>query len=206
MWNELCLEVFDLDSTDSEWDGLTYLVLDYFPEGYEHANVHFYEFGGDKVFEDGRSARCSPGIEPLDVHYGRVEATRKLVPEDILSHRLACVAIAFYQYLCDFGSTWKSLAKPEDRQSFLQELRLEIPSDEYEAVQPLYTSTYVKVAWAVTILRRVLFKARKSSNLINYLSKAVIPCPVDVLFPRRTRSLRRAIDAYLEKVQRPTEG
>jgi hypothetical protein len=196
MWNELCLEVFDLDSTDSEWDGLTYLVLDFAPEGYENAN----RVRGDEVSEDGRVAWCSPGIEPLDVHYGRVEATRKLVPEDVLSNRLACVAIAFYQYLCDFGSTWKSLAKPEDRQSFLQELRLEIPSDEYEAVQPLYTSTYVKVAWAVTILRRVLFKARKSSNLINYLSKAVIPCPVDVLFPRRTRSLRRAIEAYLEKV------
>jgi len=197
MWEELCLEVFDLDSTDSEWDKTTYLVLDFFPEGYEHAN----EFGGDQVFENGRIAECSPGIEPLDVHYGRVEATRKLVPEDILSDRLACVAIAFYQYLCDFGSTWGSLAKPEDRRSFLQELRFEIPSKEDEAVQPLYTSTYVKVAWALTILRCVLSKAKKSNNLINHLSKAVIPCPVDVLFPRRARGLRKTIEAYLEKVQ-----
>jgi len=200
MWKELCLEVFDLDSMDSKWDETTYIVLDFFPEGYEHANVNLDEFGGDEVFEDGRSFRSSPGIGPLDVHYGRIEATRKLVPEDVLSHRLACVAIAFYQYLCNFGSTWKSLAKAEDRRSFLQELQFEIPSDEYEAVQPLYTSTYVKVAWALTILRRVLLKAKKSNNLINHLSKAVIPCPVDVLFPRRTRSLRRTIEAYLEKV------
>jgi hypothetical protein len=203
MWKKLCLEVFQLDSTDSEWDGLTYLVLDFAPEGYEHAN----RVRGDEVSEDGRSSRCSPGIEPVDVHYGRVEATRKLVPEEVLFHRLACVAIAFYQYLCDFGSTWKSLAKPEDRQSFLQELRLEQESFELSYasfelydVQPLYSSTYVKVAWALTILHHVLLKARKSSNLINHLSKAVIPRPVDVLFPRDTRSLRRAIEAYLEKV------
>ena len=197
MWKELCLEVFDLDSADLEWDRTTYLVLIFFPEGYEHAL-------GMNVSEDGRSYGTSPGIEPLDVHYGRVEATRKRVPEEVLSHRLACVAIAFYQYLRDFGSTWKRLAKPEDRRSFLQRLRAETPSqsDDYGAIQPLHMSAYVKLAWALTILHRVLLKARKSKNLINHLSKAVIPCPVYVLFPRRTRRVRRTIEAYLEKVYR----
>jgi hypothetical protein len=197
IWRELCLEVFGLDSTHSEWDYTTYLVLDFFPEGYEHANEFFKD---SEVLEDGRSARVAPGIEPLDVHYGRVEATRKHVAEDVLSHRLACVAIAFYQYLCDFGSTWKHLAKAEDRRSFLRRLRAETPLHEFEAIQPLYTSTYVKLAWALKILHRVLLKARKSNNLINHLSKAVIPCPVYVLFPRRTRRVRRTIEAYLKKV------
>lgn len=152
--------------------------------------------------EDGRSCGTSPGIEPLDVHYGRVEATRKRVPEEVLSHRLACVAIAFYQYLCDFGFTWKRLAKTEDRRNFLRMLRAEIPSStpDFEGIQPLHTSTYVKLAWALTILHRVLLKARKSNNLINHLSKAVIPRPVYILFPRRTRRVRRTIEAYLEKV------
>ena len=196
IWKELCLEVFDLDSTDSEWDQTTYFLLEFFPEGYVDAS----EFVDDEVFVDGGPPWTSPGIEPLDVHYGRVEATRKHVPEDVLSHRLVCVAIAFYQYLCDFGSTWKHLAKPEDRQSFLRRLRAETSLYGSRAIQPLYISTYVKLVWALRILHRVLLKARKSNNLINYLSKTVIPCPVYVLFPRRTRRVSKTIEAYLEKV------
>ena len=220
LWNVLCCEVFGLDFTDSEWDLGNYIVLGFFPEGYEHAK----ENGVEEIHEDGRGPRTSPGIEPLDVHYGRVEATRKCVPEDVLSHRLSYVAMAFYQYVCDFGSSWKKLANPEGRdimarksmhrpwltsrrtgrnfgrRSFLRRLRGEMSSYGYGALQPPHISTYVKLAWALKILHHVLFMARKSNDLINYLSKAVIPYPVYILFPRHTRRVRRTIEAYLEKV------
>ena len=221
LWEELCLEVFGLDFTDSDWDLRSYIVLGFYPEGYERANK---EGSGEEVREDGRRFGTSPGIEPLDVHYGRVEATRRCVPEDVLSHRLSCVAIAFYQYLCDFGSAWKKLAKPEGlhivarksvhrpwltsrrtgrnlgRRSFLRRLQGETPSQGYKALQPTHISTYVKLAWTLKILHQILFMARKSNDLINHLSKAVIPYPVYILFPRHTRRVRRTMEAYLEKV------
>lgn len=167
----------------TKWDRDTYHVLEFFSE---HA-IKVHHLNGNEVHKGRRGIRTSPGIELLDVHYGHVEVTRKCVPEDVLSHRLSCVAITFYQYLCDFSSAWKNLAKPEGlhimarksvhrpwltrqqtgrnlgRQSFLQRLQGEIPPYEYKALQPPHISAYMKLAWTLKILHCVVLMAKNQT-------------------------------------------
>ena len=50
------------------------------------------------------------------------------------------------------------------------------------------------------ILRRILHKARRSNELTRELSKPFIPSSAILLFPLRIKRVRKAVDAYLEKV------
>jgi hypothetical protein len=56
--------------------------------------------------------------------------------------------------------------------------------------------------WTLNLLYLTLRKARKSDELTRALSKLFIPLSASLLFPRQIKRVRRAIDAYLDKVSR----
>jgi len=53
----------------------------------------------------------------------------------------------------------------------------------------------------LNLLYFTLRKARKSDELTRALSKPFVPLSASLLFPRRIKRLRKAIDVYLEKVR-----
>ena len=56
--------------------------------------------------------------------------------------------------------------------------------------------------WTLDLLHHTLQKAMKSEELTRALSKLFIPPLAHILFPRRTKRVRRAVEAYLEVSQR----
>ena len=58
--------------------------------------------------------------------------------------------------------------------------------------------------WTLDLLYYTLRKAMKYDELTRALSKPFIPPSVILLFPRRIQRVRKAVEAYLEKVSRRT--
>jgi hypothetical protein len=58
--------------------------------------------------------------------------------------------------------------------------------------------------WTLDLLYHTLRKAMKSDELIKALSKSFIPSAAHYFFPRRIKRVKKAVDAYLEKVSRVT--
>jgi hypothetical protein len=56
--------------------------------------------------------------------------------------------------------------------------------------------------WTLNILYLTLRKAKKSDELTRAISKLSIPLSASILFPRQIKRVRKAIDAYLDKVSR----
>jgi hypothetical protein len=56
--------------------------------------------------------------------------------------------------------------------------------------------------WTLDLLYYTLRKAMKYDELTKALSKPFIPPSVVLLFPRRIQRVRKAVEAYLEKVSR----
>ena len=58
--------------------------------------------------------------------------------------------------------------------------------------------------WTLDLLYYTLRKAMKYDELTRALSKPFVPPSVVLLFPRRIQRVRKAVEAYLEKVSRRT--
>jgi hypothetical protein len=55
-------------------------------------------------------------------------------------------------------------------------------------------------SWTLDLLYYTLGKAMKSDELTRALSKSFIHSPAHLLFPGQIKRVRKAVDAYLEKV------
>ena len=75
-WDKLCAALFGLDDAELKWD-----------------NHH----QGDQLMRNPTEYKDVSG--PARAIYGDLAETKKLIPEPILSHRLAHVAISCMQYL-----------------------------------------------------------------------------------------------------------
>jgi hypothetical protein len=165
---------------------------------------------------------------------GLIAETRRFVSEPILSHRLAHVAISCIQYLFHCGAnaqdhllawamkskrspwSWRrrmrvtSTRRRPDKftraYSFSQSLRRvrqklyseKIQSEKFYGVQ---RTIYI---WTCNLLYLTLCISRKSEELTRALSKSAIPLSASLLFPRRIKRVRKAIDTYLDKVSQTT--
>ena len=162
----------------------------------------------------------------------RVVLTQSLVPDPILSHRLANVAISCMQYLhrLDFDTlqTWNkfptSWATRSKQLPWLWRRRMRVTlmrprrpiwdhdghkcssSQKLRSRKIIYSGTiqshHIFYTWTLDLLYRTLRKAKKSDMLTTALSKPFIPSPAPILFPRRVKRVRKAAAAYLKKVSR----
>jgi hypothetical protein len=203
-FEQLCVALFGFDSTDIAWDRMHYRLM-------------------RPLFIDN----------PI---CGHIAETKSVVPEPILSHRLARVAISCIQscqHLFHRGANaqdqllpWAIKSKhspwllrqrmrvtsrrryesniilahtysfPRSLLRLRQTLYSEkIQSEKYGSPDKLYV-------WTLNILYITLRKARKSDELTRTLSKFVIPLSASILFPRRIKKVRKAINAYLDKASR----
>ena len=166
--------------------------------------------------------------------------TKRPVPEPIVSHRLAHVAISCMRYLHhrdpntsltqDHFRVWAMKSKRSPwlwRQRMrLTSIRRRPPTRDYggpkypfaqslrRSLQILYSKgilsedfdgyqeQHIFYIWTLDLLYHTLRKAMKSDELIKALSKPFIPPVAHIIFPRRIKRVRKAVDAYLEKVSR----
>ena len=154
--------------------------------------------------------------------------TKKVVPEPILSHRLANVAILCMQYLHRWDSNtpptrdhflarklkqspwlWRRRMRvtPIGRRQRIWNLRLSLQDRQvfdYKTIQSEYfcQEQLIFYTWTLDLLYNTLRKAMKSDELTRALSKPFIPSLAPLLFPRRVKRIRKAAAAYLEKVSR----
>jgi hypothetical protein len=72
----------------------------------------------------------------------------------------------------------------------------------YEVInsEDFYQKKHMFYIWTLDLLYHTVQKAMKSDVLINALSKSFIPLAAHILFPRRVKRVRKAVDAYLKKV------
>jgi hypothetical protein len=204
-FERLCVALFGFDSTDIAWDRVNYRLM-----------------------------------RPLFIVIpicGHIAETKSVVPEPILSHRLARVAISCtqsFQYLFHRGAnaqdqllSWaiKSKQSPwlwRQRMRFtstrrhvpnimlghtysfphsLRRLRQILYSEKIQS-EKVYQVQRKFYTWTLNILYLTLCKARKSDELTGALSELFIPLSASILFPRQIKRVRKAIDAYLDKVSR----
>jgi hypothetical protein len=161
--------------------------------------------------------------------YGHFAETIKFVPEPILSHRLANVAISCMQYLHRWDSntlptrdhflaSWATKLKHSPwlwrrrmrvtsmgRRQRIWNLRLSRQDRQVfysETIQSKYFCQKQRIfyTWTLDLLYHTLRKAMKSDELTRALSKPFIPSLAPLLFPRRVKRVEKAAAAYLEKV------
>ena len=212
-WKRFCATLFGFNSAEFKWDD------------------DYYGYLIDPTFYKLDWACTTPSAS-----YGHFAETKRFVPEPILSHRLANVAISCMQYLhrLDFKSlptqnhflvSWATRSKQlpwlwrrrmrvtsmrrrrpiwnhdGHKSSFPQKLRRSRQMFSFETIQ-LHQEQRIFYTWTLDLLYHTLFKAMKSDVLIRALSKPFIPPLAPILFPRRVKRVRKAVEAYLEKVSR----
>ena len=148
--------------------------------------------------------------------------TESLVPEPILSHRLANVAILCMQYLHrlnfdtlqtrnKFLESWATRSKQlpwlwrrRMRVTLMRPRRPIWDHDGHKGSSPrkLRQPRRIFYAWTLDLLYHTLRIALKSDMLTTALSKPFIPSLAPILFPRRVKRIRKAAAAYFEKVSR----
>jgi len=224
-WKKLCGTLFGLDRREIGWDDKNESVRPGMGDGYRMLS-HPTEYAQ-------RRHDCNMDKKAV---YGDLAETKRSVPEPILSHRLAHVAISCMRYLLgqdpDTPATWNHLrawATQSKRSPWLRRQQMRVTSIRHRqptgdrdepkysfpqslrrSTQILYSSVFksqgcyqeqhIFYMWTLDLLYHTLLKAMKSDELIKALSKPFIFPVAHVLFPRRIRRVRAAVDAYLEKV------
>lgn len=164
-------------------------------------------------------------LSPLGPIYGHIAKTTRFVPDPVLSRRLARVAISCLQYLFRGranaqahllppgavkskqlpwfwrqrirGTSTPMYSRPQSLRRSRQILYSErIQSEKFYRAQRTF---YIRT---LKLLYHTLRKAGKSDELTRALSKSFIPLSASFLFPRQINQVRKAVDAYLEKVNR----
>ena len=213
-WKYFCATLFGFNSAELKWDNDYCLDLLIDPTSYKH-----------------NWANYAPS--PM---YGHFAETKRFVPEPVLSHRLAIVAISCMRYLhrLDFNTlpsqnhflaSWATRSKQlpwlwrrrmrvtsmrrrrptwnhdEHKFSFSQKLRRSHQIIYSEIIQS-HQEQRIFYTWTLDLLYHTLRKAMKSDMLTRALSKPFISSLAPILFPRRVKRVRKAAEAYLEKVSR----
>ena len=206
-WDRLCVTLFGFNHGEIEWD-------------FRHGHL----------LRDPKEYKDVGGTE--QVKYGHLTETKRLIPEPILSHRLSRVVIACTRYLHRSGPNspaapnnllaWATKSK---RSPWLWRQRMRVisfggqqptlgslPRSLRRSYQALYSDVIQSdnfydeqqtfYVWTLDLLCHALRKARKSDELTTALSKSFIPSVAHILFPRRIKRVRKAVEAYLEKVSR----
>jgi len=160
----------------------------------------------------------------LGAIYGHISETTRFVPGPILARRLALVAISCLQYIFRgraklrtifFPGQWNqssclgfwrqrirvtSMRRPTYScpQSFRRSRQIlyseRVQSEKFYQLQRIF---YI---WTLKLLHHTLRKAGKSDEFTRALSKSFIPLSAPFLFPRQIKQVRKAVNAYLEKV------
>ena len=166
---------------------------------------------------------------PLGAIYGHIAETTRLVPDPILSRQLAEVAISCTQYLfrrgrrCTnardhllpwavkskqlpwFWRQWMRISLTQrpihSYPHSLRRLRQILYSENIQS-ERFYQVQHTFYLWTLKLLYHALRKVKKSDDLTRALSKPFIPLPAALLFPRQIKQVRKAVGAYLEKVNR----
>ena len=211
-WKKICATLFGFSSAELKWDNdycFRHLID---PTSYKHNRACF-----------------AYAPSPM---YGHLAETQRFIPELILSHRLANVAISCMQYLqrLDFNTlptqnhflaSWATRSKQLPwlwRRRMRVILRRRRPIWNHDAQKysfPQKQIIYSEIiqshqeqrifyTWTLDLLYHTLQKAMKSDVLTRALSKPFIPSLAPILFPRRVKRVRKAAAAYLEKVSRRT--
>jgi len=136
---------------------------------------------------------------------------KSFVPEPILSHQLANVAISCMQYLHRWDSNTPptrdhflaSWATKSKQSPWLWRRRMRLTSmARRQRIWNLRLSNQkqrICYTWALDLLYHTLRKALKSDELTRALSRPFIPSHAPLLFPRRVKRVRKAAAAYLKK-------
>jgi hypothetical protein len=215
-WKRLCGALFGLNGGELEFElnEEAYIIPD--PTEYaERRNYHM----------ERREKRV----------YGDLVETKRFVPEPILSHRIANLAILCMRYLNrgnkdtpTIGNFLHFWATQSQHSPWLWRRRLRVTSMGYQQPtgvygpkysfpqslrrsmqgfhlaahksEDVYQEQYIFYGWTLNLLYHTLLKATKSDELVKALSKSFIPPVAYLLFPRRIRRVRKAVDAYLAKV------
>ena len=221
-WKRLCGSLLgyggELDFEDEYDSAEIYIIPD--PTKYaERRNYHNYhrERHGKRV-------------------YGDLVETKRFVPEPILSHRIANLAILCMRFLNrgdgdtpiirNFLHFWATQLKYSPwlwrRRMRVTSMGCQLPTGVHDGPkysfplslrrsmqafhlaahksEDVYQEQYIFYGWTLNLLYHTLLKAMKSDELVKALSKSFIPPVAYLLFPRRIRRIRKAVDAYLTKV------
>ena len=188
--------------------------------------LNFEEFKV-KSYNEFSSPICLDPCRSLH-YYEYVAKAVWLVPEPILSYRLAIVAISCMQYLHRWDSNtlptrdhffarWATKSKKlpwlwrrrmrftsMGRRQRIWNLRLSRQDRQvfYSETEYFCREQRIFYTWTLDLLYHTLRKAMKSDQLTAALSKPFIPSLAPLLFPRRVKRVRKAAAAYLEKVSR----
>jgi len=155
--------------------------------------------------------------------------TRRLIPEPILSHRIACIALSCMQYLHQQDhnnppmqenhlAAWATKSKqlpwlwrqrmritsigcrrPTSLPQSLRQSHQMLYSEGIQS-QDFYQKQHIFYIWTLDLLYHTLCKAMKSDRLTKALSKPFIPSAAYYFFPRRIKQVQKAVGAYLKKV------
>lgn len=219
------------------------------PTGFSQEKLYVIIFGFDRqdVIWDSRHfnlmrdpAKYKEATTPFGPILGHVAGTKRLVPEPILSRRLACVAISCIRHLRrwnpnvpqpqDHLHAWAMKSRrspwiwrrrllvtstrrgkkarysespwvPHSFPQSLRQLRHALCTTGFRS-ENVCMEAYRMYMWTLYLLYRTLGKAMKSKDLIKVLSRPFIPSQAYFLFSRRIKRVRKAVDAYLEKVHK----
>jgi len=197
----LWVTLFGFDSVDIHWDRMHYGLMDV--PGY---------------FKPDSPSRLGA------IYAGYISETTRFFPGPILARRLSRVAISCLQYLFrgranaqDHFLPWAVKSK---QSPWFWRQRIRVTSTRrptYSCPQSLRRSRQILYSeriqsekfyqfqrtfyiWTLKLLYHTLRKAGKCDELTRALSKAFIPLSASFLFPRQIKQVRKAVNAYLEKV------
>jgi len=139
-WERLCAKLFGLDSDEAErryFQGCEYNILMYDPTSYERQRSHRPNKRGATIF-------------------GLLDETKRLIPEPILAHRLACVTVSCMRYLRQYhnnppiqGDLLAAWAKKSKRLPWLWRQRIRVTS--IGRRQPISDSDLPKYSFSLSL-------------------------------------------------------
>jgi len=218
LWPIFCIKLFQFNSTDRRWDAAKYFIMES-PTEYRHYPAHRFGAIYGHIAETQRlvpEPTLSHRLACVAISCIRYLFRRDLNTPPIQDHlcawakkskrmpwlwrrrlRVTSSRRAIPPSEMDWRKEWTLWSVPQS----LRRLRQAFYTTRIQS-EKFYQEQHACYIWALDLLYRTLRKAMKSDELIKALSNPFIPSSVPLLFPRHVRRVKKAADAYLEKVNR----
>lgn len=210
MWHRLCIALFGFDSTDTQWDRGNYQLLRP-PTEYKSARTPVGAMYGHitetkRVLSEPILSHRLAHVAILCMRYlRRRQDPNTPKTQDHLRTWAAKSRRSPWLWRCRTRVTFMGRSPACYRPSYssIRQSRHMLFSERIQS-EKFYEVQHTFYIWTLDLLYHTLRKARKSDKLTKELSKLFIPSSAPLMFPRRIKRVRNAVDAYLEKFCPPS--